>query len=210
MMRTHGTAETPAPAGGAAPGVLRARVGFTLLELLLVTVILSLLAVIVAGPVGRARERAMHAAAKSELAQAIRAVEFYQGLNQGRLPATVADLAAVDYTPAPQVQVCRFVRTDAAVPAERYVTIDMRHRGSPRGVTTVYPSWQGRIDDKTITTCGGPTPTEPERQASEPQPPPPEQQQQPPPEQPPAGRGGGTGGTRRGTLLDLLRRLFGR
>jgi prepilin-type N-terminal cleavage/methylation domain-containing protein len=202
--------------------VLRARGGFTLLELLLVTVILSLLAVIVAGPVGRARERAMHAAAKSDLAQAIRAVEFYRGLNQGRLPATVADLAAVDYTPAPQIQVCRFVRTDAAVPAERYVTIDMRHRGSPRGVTTVYPSWQGRIDDKTITTCGGSPPTEPERPAGEPpeQQPPPEQQQQqqppqqqpqPPPEQPPARRGGGTGGARGGgTLLDLLRRLFGR
>jgi prepilin-type N-terminal cleavage/methylation domain-containing protein len=171
---------------------MRARPGFTLLELMLVTVILSLLALVAAGPIGRARDRAMNAAARADMARAIRAVEFYQAMNHGQMPATVAELASADYTPGAQIQVCRFQRTDAPSASGRSVTMDLRHRGSPRGVTTTHPTWSGRIEDKLLPTCQGDSEPTPE----------PEQGTQPPPSDPPPSSGGNS-------ILDLLRRLFG-
>jgi prepilin-type N-terminal cleavage/methylation domain-containing protein len=136
-----------------APVRVRARGGFTLIELMLVTMILSVLAILAAGPVIKARQRAMTAAARVDLARAIRAVEVYQAVNHGQLPSAMGDLASVDYAPSPQIVVCFFRRHDAATAPERYVEIDMKHRGSDAGVATEHPTWGGLIAEVNLGDC---------------------------------------------------------
>jgi type II secretory pathway pseudopilin PulG len=160
--------------------------------------ILSVLAVIAAGPIGKARERAMHGAARTDLARALRAVEIYQAENMGQMPPNIAALESANYTPAPQIQVCRFQRNDSAVPANRTVEIDMKHRGTDRGVTSIHPTWGGRINDRMLPNCSPvaqPVPTPTPSVTPTPTP--------PPANRPPGNSGGNS-------FLDLLRRLFGR
>jgi prepilin-type N-terminal cleavage/methylation domain-containing protein len=131
-----------------------ARPGFTLLELIIVTALLSLLALIAAGPVMRARERAMVAAARAEIAQLTRSVAHFEAVN-ARLPQSLADLDGADLYEQAKVEICRFELTSAAGSEPAHLIIEARHPAARVGATTHYPVWNGRIDEVEMLTCGG-------------------------------------------------------
>jgi prepilin-type N-terminal cleavage/methylation domain-containing protein len=138
-----------------APGsrrLLRARPGFTLLELVIVTVILSILALIVAGPVQRVRHRAMVTAARMDVRNAVGAAERHN-IIEATLPATLAELAASGFHPSADIVFCRYEYVPGASPADAYLILEARHRGTSMGVTTHYPTWNGRIDQVDLGMC---------------------------------------------------------
>lgn len=123
----------------------RARQGFTLVELMFVTALLGLLAVIAVQPLARARQSAMVAAAVSDMHNIMKSVELYRIMNNGAFPASVEDLQTFDFVQTAEVEYCRFELMDAGAP-DAHVLITATHKRSGVLVTTRYPLWQGRID----------------------------------------------------------------
>jgi prepilin-type N-terminal cleavage/methylation domain-containing protein len=123
------------------------RPGFTLLELMIVTAILAILAGVVVGPVLKARDRARDAAARVELRHAMRAIDFYEALN-ARLPETVAELASADFSFGPDIMVCGFTRVTGGGGNAGYVEVQVQHRGSRTLLETQHPAWSGRIEEQ--------------------------------------------------------------
>ena len=136
-------------AGGAR---LRARAGLTLLELLIVTAILSILALAAVGPVRRARDRAMTATARAEMTQMLRGAEMYNAIH-GRLPASYQALATVDYRMSDDLQVCRFDYAAASGSTPDRLTVELRHRGTSTGVRAVHSSLQSSVSEVELATC---------------------------------------------------------
>jgi prepilin-type N-terminal cleavage/methylation domain-containing protein len=128
------------------------RPGFTLLELLIVTAILSILAVLAVGPVMKARERAMVTAARVEINQAIRGLEYYTAVH-ATLPASLAELATTGFSHSRDIEFCRFEKVEGATRNEDYVIMEARHRAARRGAVSHHPAWDGRIDEIEIATC---------------------------------------------------------
>lgn len=116
--------------------------GFTLLELMIVTVVLSILALIVAQPLSEARERAMVAAAQGHMRATISAVEQFR-IVHGQLPRTVADLAEFGVTGTQPVAICAFTFVPASGPDPAHVAIEVKHRASESVVRTRQPDGTG-------------------------------------------------------------------
>jgi prepilin-type N-terminal cleavage/methylation domain-containing protein len=83
------------------------RQGFTLVELLIVTMVVGILAAVAAPSLRAARERAFVAATKAEVRHAAQHVELYLSFNH-QWPTRVEDLAEVGYTPSSDIVFCRF------------------------------------------------------------------------------------------------------
>ncbi|MBI4513531.1 MAG: prepilin-type N-terminal cleavage/methylation domain-containing protein [Gemmatimonadetes bacterium] len=127
---------------------MRARVadrsGFTLIELMIVTLIIGILALVAAQGLGRARERSMVSTTKAELRNAMTAIEDYV-TEKMQWPKSVADLEAGAYQKSPNVDYCEF--RYVADRDEPYVKLKAMHRGSKTLVETRYPIWGGRMDE---------------------------------------------------------------
>ena len=125
------------------------RRGFTLLEMMVVTVIIAILAMIAAIPLRQVRERAMLSAVKQELHQAVDAIAMYEATH-AKLPTTIIQLDSMGWSESGGVVLCRFSYVAGTTP---YVRIDARHRGMKRGVQTRYPTWPGRYQEQAMANC---------------------------------------------------------
>jgi prepilin-type N-terminal cleavage/methylation domain-containing protein len=128
----------------------RRQSGFTLLELMVVTLILAILAILAAGPFMRAREKAMMVAAKGELRNALRSVEMYSAL-YNTLPRRLTDMNRVDYREGPQVIYCTWQHQ--IVGGEPRLTIVIKHRALKKGFRTYYPQSAGIPEEIELETC---------------------------------------------------------
>jgi len=124
------------------------RGGFTLIELLLVTVILGVLASIVAPYFGRVRERAYLAQMQVDSRHLMDGVESYLSLSDGSFPTSLNDLeTGSSFTRTRDVEYCLFVAVPRTPGREPYVISQAGHAATTTKVFFVYPLWGSRIID---------------------------------------------------------------
>lgn len=125
---------------------VRRRAGFTLIELLLVTVVLGIIANIVAPYFQRAREQALVALVQADVRQMLEGVESYIALNDGAWPSSLEEVeAGGSYVPSDGVEYCAFVSVPRASGREPYVVALAAHRGTSWKVFVAYPIWGSRM-----------------------------------------------------------------
>lgn len=126
--------------------LIESRSGFTLMELLVTTVILAILAMIVARPLSRARDNAMTAAAQLHVRNVINYVEQHEAVT-GRLPRRLRDLEPYGYAgDTRDVVICWFEYSGGSAATGDYVLIEGRHRRGEHVVQTRHPLYAGRLD----------------------------------------------------------------
>lgn len=119
--------------------------GFTLVELLLVTVILGLLASISAPYFAAAREKAWAAAVMSDVRNAITAVEMYVA-NENSWPSTIDQVESAGWTASQDTEVCLFIPVPATPYRGDYFILVAAHPASETVVWTAYPILDGRVN----------------------------------------------------------------
>jgi prepilin-type N-terminal cleavage/methylation domain-containing protein len=116
----------------------RNRAGVTLLELMIVTLIIGILALIAVNPLMKARYRAMDSAARSHLRNTVTVAAAYQAIH-GVLPTRLADLETVGFVRSGKVRICYFNLDGAAANPATRLTIEAQHANSTTVITTVFP-----------------------------------------------------------------------
>lgn len=130
----------------AGPCRRRPRAGFTLIELILVTVILGLLASIVAPYFGAARERAIANQMKADIRHLKEGVETYILMNGGQFPGDLEELQrGSTYNRTPDVEYCTFLAVPPTSAREGYVIAMAGHPGTTIKMFIVYPLWGNQI-----------------------------------------------------------------
>ncbi len=129
-------------------GSVKKEAGFTLIELLVVIGIISILATIAITHYQNYKVRAFDIAAKSDLKNAITAVETYY-LDNDIYPADSSDLLANGFNFSKNV--C-FTRYDLENGGET-VHIHIMHTASPNAWHTQYPDDGGGIDHRNSAAC---------------------------------------------------------
>jgi len=119
--------------------------GFTLIELMTVTVIIGILAIIAVGVMGTMRERAYVATTISELRNTVTAVELYR-TSTFEWPGSPEDLVVVGFTPSAEVEFCRFEFVSAGGGEDEHLALQARHLSATTAVETLYPIWGGRME----------------------------------------------------------------
>lgn len=128
------------------------RAGFTVIELMIVTVVIAILALLVAGPLTKAREGAMDAASRVELRRAMDAVEMSTAVH-GALPSSVTALTAHGFRPGKDVAWCMFQRVEPGDGSGSYVAMEVQHVGSPTRVRARYPGFTGFLTERVSGVC---------------------------------------------------------
>lgn len=124
------------------PEQVRRRAGLTLIELLLVTVVLGIIANIVAPYFQIAREQELLARVQDDVQQMIEGVQAYVALNEGSWPSSLEEVeAGGSYVPSEGVEYCTFGFVPRAPGREPYVIALVGHRGSSWKVFVAYPLW---------------------------------------------------------------------
>lgn len=118
--------------------------GSSLARFAILTVLLALLAVVVALPRHGDRELRMVRAARAELFSLIAAVDQFRALNY-RLPDTLEELDAIGYSRSPVVTICTFRHVPDQRHFEDHVEIVLRHRASARALVARYPAADSRF-----------------------------------------------------------------
>jgi prepilin-type N-terminal cleavage/methylation domain-containing protein len=119
--------------------------GFTLIELMTVTVIIGILAIIAVGVMGTMRERAYVATTISELRNTVTAVELYR-TSTTEWPGSPEDLTVVGFTPSGAIEFCRFEFVSAGGGEGEHLALQARHQSATTAVETLYPIWGGRME----------------------------------------------------------------
>ncbi len=112
--------------------------GFTLIELMIVTVIIGLLAAIAIPQFDGIRQRAYNAVAIADLNNATKEIERFFNDNY-RYPVDDNELIAAGYTHSPGVSFTTFSIRDAGDPDER-VHMHIEHEGSSQYYHYEYPA----------------------------------------------------------------------
>ena len=119
--------------------------GVTLIELMLATVIIGLLASLVAPYFGRQREETATATVATEVRALMTALENYRARHEA-WPESIADLEAESlYTPPPGVEYCLFHRVPGHEFRMEYVYFIAAHPQSSLKVSSAYPLWGRRL-----------------------------------------------------------------
>jgi len=119
--------------------------GFGLLELLLVTVVLGIVASIVAPYFVRARERAVVAVMEADAHALMEGLETYATLNEGRWPPSLAELeSGSTYAPTRSVRYCAFVSVPTSPGRGPYVLAIAGHPDTTVKILILYPIWGSR------------------------------------------------------------------
>ena len=129
-------------------GVRPRNQGFTLIELLLVTVVLGVLASIVAPLFSQAREQAYLSQMQGDVRHLMEGVENYISLNSGSFPTSVGELeSGSTFTRTRDVEYCMFFSVPRSRVREPYVIAMAGHRATSTKVFIVYPIWGSRMMD---------------------------------------------------------------
>ncbi len=119
--------------------------GFTLVELLVATVIVGVLASIAVPSFRAARDKTFIEVARSDLRNLQHAVEAYASIEYA-LPRSIDELVSGAYvTLSTGVEVCLFRGIPPAPWRVASVIIMVAHRGSAVTLYTVYPLQEGRV-----------------------------------------------------------------
>ena len=129
-------------------GSVKKEVGFTLIELLVSIGILSILATIAISQYQNYRVRAFDIAAKSDLKNAITAIETYY-LDNDTYPANSSDLLANGFNSSENVCFTKYDLENAG----QTVHIHIMHTASPNAWHTRYPDDGGDIDYRDPDLC---------------------------------------------------------
>jgi len=127
---------------------LKKQVGFTLIELLVSIGIISILAAIAISQYQSYRVRAYDTAAKSDLKNAMTALENYY-LDNAIYPANYSDLPANGFNSSPNVCFTKYDLENAG----QTVHIHIMHTASPNAWHTRYPDDGGDIDRRDPDSC---------------------------------------------------------
>jgi len=133
---------TPVPScrGSRRPG------GFTLIEVLLVTVILGLLATIVSPYFQRARERAYVAQLQSDVRQLMDGVDTYVTLHDGQWPGSLEELQeGSTWVRTREVEYCTFTPVAGSSHRDPYIIAIAGHPATTKKVFIAYPLWGSQI-----------------------------------------------------------------
>jgi general secretion pathway protein G len=123
-------------------------VGFTLVELLLVTVIIGIIATIAAPYFQQDREEALLRLMQEDVTELMEGVDAFVSLNQGRWPTSVQEVeAAGRYVPREGVEYCIFRSVPSRAGRGPYVIALVGHRGTRMKVFTAHPLWGGRMTE---------------------------------------------------------------
>ena len=117
------------------------RPGFTLLELMIVTAILGILALLAVGQVQKSRERAIVAATKMDMKNAMKSATMFE-ITNGRWPVSRAEIEAVGYTRSREIIYCTFELVPGATPEETFIRMAAMHRASKTRVDMRHPLWK--------------------------------------------------------------------
>lgn len=125
---------------------MRNREGFTLLELMIITMIIGVLATVMMGTYSGMRERAMTTVTRAELRNLMTAAESYRAVT-GMLPASLDELVDGGFHRHSQnINYCVFDRLPGP-PAD--LRVEAAHRGSNVHLVAQYPSW-GTMTEETV------------------------------------------------------------
>ena len=122
--------------------------GFTLVELLLVTVVLGILASIVSPYFMRARDRAYATQIQADVRHLVEGVENYVTMHEGAFPTSLEELeGGSTYVHTSEVQYCLFVAVPRTPGREPYLLAQAGHPATTTKVFILYPTWGGRMID---------------------------------------------------------------
>jgi len=127
---------------------LKKQVGFTLIELLVSIGILSILVAIAIFHYQNYRVRAYDTAARSDLKNAMIALETYY-LDNAIYPANYSDLSANGFNSSKNVCFTKYDLENA----EQRVHIHIMHTASPNAWHTRYPDDGGDVDHRNAESC---------------------------------------------------------
>jgi prepilin-type N-terminal cleavage/methylation domain-containing protein len=133
---------------------MRNREGFTLIELMVVTLIIGLLAAIAQSAYSGLRERSMTSAAQVELRNVMTAAERYRAVT-GQYPAAMTDLVSGGFhTQSTNIGFCQF-QLQPGPPQD--LLLEAAHLGSTIHLVAQYPS-QGVTAQELVvgSDCGAP------------------------------------------------------
>ncbi len=120
--------------------------GFTLIELMIVTVIVGLLAGLAIPEFDGVRQRAYNTAALADLNNANKEIERFFNENY-RYPADDNELIAAGYSHTPGVSFTTFAIRDAGNPATTRVHMHINHEGSRQYYHYEYPKGYAGVPD---------------------------------------------------------------
>ncbi len=134
--------------GGRRPGRTRRRLGaagFTLVELMVVVVVIGILATLGAAAWGSVKARSIDASMKSDLRNAMTALEDYRIQNDGALPADATAFEnATGFHLSPGVTWEKFeLKPKNGLPS---IHMHVQHAGSPHRWHAHYPAEGNRIE----------------------------------------------------------------
>ncbi len=127
---------------------LKKQVGFTLIELLVAIGILSILVAIAISQYQSYRVRAYDTAAKSDLKNAMIALETYY-LDNAIYPANYSDLSANGFNSSKNVCFTKYDLENA----EQRVHMHIMHTASPNAWHTRYPDDGGDVEHRNPDSC---------------------------------------------------------
>src|SRR5688500_16352312 len=128
------------------------RRGVGLPVVLIVTLVMSALALWGATQLRGARDERMVEAAERDIARMMDAVDEYQAL-YSTLPRRLSDLNKVGYHEGGGMVVCMFAYNEGDRPGADYLDLAIRHRSAENGAWTEYPSGQRMIKWMRIPEC---------------------------------------------------------
>jgi Tfp pilus assembly protein PilE len=122
--------------------------GFTLTELLLLTLILGILASIAVPYFDRARERAYVARIQADVRHLMDGVEDYVIINHGMFPSSIEEMVAQStYTATEDIEYCLFTAVPETEGREPYVIALAAHPETRMKVFIAFPLWGSRMLD---------------------------------------------------------------
>ena len=128
------------------------RRGVGLPVVLIVTLVMSALALWGATQLRGLRDKRMVEAAERDITRMMDAVDEYQAL-YSTLPRRLSDLNKVGYREGGGMVVCMFAYNQGERPGSEYLDLAIRHRSAENGAWTEYPSGQRMIKWMRIPEC---------------------------------------------------------
>jgi len=124
---------------------MRRRPGFTLIELMIVTVIIAVLATIAINMYDRVQQKAMNTAASTELRNAMKGIDQYVTIN-GVYPTTLDQIIDADLMGrTDDVDFCSFEYQNDSPP---YIIMVAAHVGSTTRMEARYPLWGNVVQER--------------------------------------------------------------